>query len=246
MKFIIGKKVEMTERFREDGRSVPVTILQAGPCTVTQVKNVKKDGYDGVQIGFGLKKKLTKPMKGHLKGIGDFRTLREFRLAAPVTLKQKDSITVQGFAVGDRVTVVGTSKGKGFQGVVRRHGFHGGPATHGDKDQHRMPGSIGATDNQRVRKGRHMAGQMGDERITVKDLEVIEIDAERNLLYVKGAVPGARNGILLISGDGEMKPTVQEAEKPTSEVEPTPDAKPAASEPAVETGAKKIKNAQTK
>lgn len=202
MKFILGKKLEMTQKFLDDGNVAPVTAILAGPCAVTQVKIAAKDGYAAVQIGFCVKNKLTKPQAGHLKGLDNFRYLKEFRLNESESkegLKRGDIITVNNFQVGDMVKVSGISKGKGFQGVVRRHGFSGSPATHGHKDQLRMPGSIGATGPQRVLKGMKMAGHMGDRRITVKNLKVIEIDKEKNIIFIKGAVPGARNGLVEIS-----------------------------------------------
>ncbi|MFH1187549.1 MAG: 50S ribosomal protein L3 [bacterium] len=202
MKFILGKKLEMTQKFLDDGTVVPVTAILAGPCAVTQVKTVAKDGYDAVQIGFGVKKKINKPQAGHLKGLDNFRYLREVRseeLKDKEDLKRGDIIAVDNFQTGDMVKVSGISKGKGFQGVVRRHGFSGSPATHGHKDQLRMPGSIGSTGPQRVFKGMRMGGRMGDERITVKNLKVIEIDKNKNIIFIKGAVPGARNGLVEIS-----------------------------------------------
>ncbi len=202
MKFILGKKLEMTQKFLDDGTVVPVTAILAGPCAITQVKTVAKDGYDAVQIGFGIKKKINKPQAGHLKGLDNFRYLREVRvdeLKGKEDLKHGDVIAVDAFQVGDLVKVSGNSKGKGFQGVVRRHGFSGSPATHGHKDQLRMPGSIGSTGPQRVFKGMRMGGRMGDERITVKNLKVIEIDKNKNIIFIKGAVPGARNGLVEIS-----------------------------------------------
>ena len=204
MKYILGKKVEMTQRFKDDGQVVPVTVVQAGPCVVTQVKTAEKDGYDAVQIGYDDVKKLPKPQKGHLKKLGDKRYLREFRIDQPASVKRGDTITVSIFQPGDKVSVTGTSKGRGFQGVVKRHGFHGSPASHGHKDQLRMPGSIGATDAARVFKGTRMGGQMGAQRVTVNVLEIVEVETKKNLLYVKGAIPGARTGLVLLSGEGEM------------------------------------------
>ncbi len=191
----------MTQVFKTDGTVVPVTRVQAGPCIVTQVKTTKRDGVSAVQIGFGPQKtfRLTKPLKGHLKDLETVRYMRDFRASEDHGLERGDSFGVSIFSVGDRVQVVGTSKGKGFQGVVKRHNFKGGPASHGHKDQERMPGSIGATDAARVFKGTRMGGHMGDQQVTVKNLEIVEIDAENNALLIKGAVPGARNGVLMIS-----------------------------------------------
>lgn len=213
MKFILGKKIEMTQRFKEDGRVVPVTVVAGGPCVVTQIKSSEKDGYTAVQIGYDKKEKISKPLKGHLKGLDNFRYVKEFRIEEPMALKHGDKITVGVFQPGDIVSVIGTSKGKGFQGVVKRHGFKGGPGSHGDKDQHRAPGSIGATDPARVFKGMRMAGHMGDARATVTNLEIVEVDPEKNLLFIKGAVPGARGSLLLISAPGEIQLSRTEDEK---------------------------------
>ncbi|MBI5222226.1 MAG: 50S ribosomal protein L3 [Candidatus Magasanikbacteria bacterium] len=210
MKFILGKKLNMLQIFREDGTVVPVTKVEAGPCVVTQVKSKAKDGTEAVQIGFGAQKRfrLNKPALGHLKDInvkGDetmtVRVLRDHRVDEKSELKRGDVFTVKIFKPGERVQVVGTSKGKGFQGVVKRHGFHGGPATHGHKDNERAPGSIGAGGVQRVFKGMRMAGHMGDARVTVKNLEIISVNPEANEILIKGALPGARNSIVLISTD---------------------------------------------
>ncbi len=201
MRCILGKKVAMTQVFKEDGVVVPVTRVKAGPCVVTQIKTAKRDGVNAVQIGFGPQKtfRLTKPLKGHLKDLDAVRHMRDFRAPEDHGLERGDSFDVSIFTAGDKVQVVGTSKGKGFQGVVKRHNFKGGPASHGHKDQERMPGSIGATDAARVFKGTRMGGHTGDSQVTVKNLEIVEIDTENNELLIKGAVPGARNGILLIS-----------------------------------------------
>lgn len=202
-KFILGKKLEMTQKFLADGRVIPVTVVQAGPCTVVQVKG-DKDGYSAVQIGFEQKKKANKPMAGHLKGLSNFRVLREFRVLKTEDFARAKVFDVTTFEVGDSLTVTATSKGKGFQGVVKRHGFHGSPASHGHKDQLRMPGSIGATDPARVFKGTRMAGHMGVDTVTVKNLELVAIDPKNNLLFIKGAVPGARNSLVKIVADGEI------------------------------------------
>jgi len=173
---------------------------------VTQVKKNDVDGYVAVQVGFGKKKNLSKPMKGHLKDLGDFQYLKEFRLDAKAIegFNVGGTITAKTFEVGDKIKVAGLSKGKGFQGVVKRHGFHGSPATHGHKDQLRMPGSIGAGGVQHVFKGVRMGGQMGGGQITVTNLSVIDMDSEKNELFIKGAVPGARGNLLLISGEGDV------------------------------------------
>ena len=196
---IIGKKVGMTQVFNEDGSVEPVTAIEAGPCVITQVKTTEKDGYQAVQLGFGQAKRLNAPEKGHLKGLGSFRHLREFQVSDTSKLEPGQKVDVSLFKTGDLVDVVGTSKGRGFAGVVKRHHFAGGPKTHGQSDRHRAPGSIGAnTFPGRVWKGMRMAGHMGDARVTVQNLKVLRADPERNLLLVRGAVPGARKGILII------------------------------------------------
>ena len=223
MKFILGKKLEMTQIFKEDGTVVPVTAVLATPNVVTQVKSADgADGYNAVQVGFGDAKKIGKALGGHLKGLANAKVLREFSADAEdvAALKRGDVITVEVFNDGDAVKVTGTSKGKGFQGVVKRHGFHGAPKTHGHKDQERMPGSIGAGGVQRVFKGRRMAGHMGDEMVTVSGLKVVAIDEEKNIIYIKGAVPGARNGEIMIYGPGQMelKKAEVKVEAPVEEV----------------------------
>lgn len=199
MKFIIGKKIEMSQKFKEDGTVVPVTLISAGPCKITQVKTKDKDNHDAVQVGFGAKKKIAKPLAGHLKDLENFRYLVEFGVSNPAEYSRGQEIKVSDLAVGSKVQVIGFSKGKGFAGVVKRHGFHGHPPTHGHKDAERMPGSIGAGGVQRVFKGMRMAGRMGGEKVTVKNLEIVEIDGEKSILALKGAVPGARGALLIIS-----------------------------------------------
>ncbi|MDI6815164.1 MAG: 50S ribosomal protein L3 [Dehalococcoidales bacterium] len=196
---IIGRKLGMTQIFRDNGKAEAETAIEAGPCMVIQVKTVAKDGYNAVQLGFGETKRLKSPHRGHLKGLGQFRHLREFRVDNTETTQVGERVDVSLFKVGDLVDITGVSKGKGFAGVVKRHHFAGGPKTHGQSDRHRAPGSIGSTTSPgRVFKGMRMAGHMGTSRVTVRHLEVFETDATRNLLLVKGAVPGARNGLLLI------------------------------------------------
>lgn len=195
MKFILAKKIEMSQIFRPDGTVVPVTLLQAGPCVVTQVKDDANDGYTAVQVGFLNAKRLSKSLEGHLKDLPRLRELREFRVEAAGELKRGDTIEASSFTVGEHVSVTGVSKGKGFQGVVKRHGFHGSPATHGHKDQVRMPGSSGAGGPQHVFKGTRKPGRMGGDTITVKNLEVVEV-RDGGVLAVKGAVPGPRHSIL--------------------------------------------------
>lgn len=205
-KFILAEKKEMTQKFAENGSVIPVTKVVAGPCVITQIRDKAKDGYSAVQIGFGFKKNLSKALKGHLKDTGSFRYLKEFRIEEQEAEKLKvgDKITVGVFENSDLVKVTGTSKGKGFQGVVKRHGFHGSPASHGHKDQLRMPGSIGATGPAHVFKGTKMGGRMGGNQTTVSNLGIIEVNSENNEIFIKGAVPGARNNLLLISGVGDL------------------------------------------
>lgn len=212
MKFILGKKIEMSQKFQANGEVAPVTVVQAGPCTIVAVRTEEKDGYNAVQVGYGEKKKLGKSRLGHLKNLGSLKYLREFRVAKVEDFKVGDKFDVGMFEAGDRVKVTGISKGKGFQGVVRRHHFHGSPASHGHKDQLRMPGSIGAGGVQNVFKGTRMGGQMGNQQITTSNLEIVDIDKDNNLLYIKGSVPGGRNSFLMISGEGEFK--IMEEVKP--------------------------------
>ncbi len=198
---IIGKKLGMTQVFADDGSAVGVTAIEVEPSVVLQVKTVEKDGYDSIQLGYGRvkQKNVTKPMQGHFKKAdkGCFRFVREFS-APSETYNPGQEITVGMFKTGDYVDVVGTSKGKGFQGVVKRHGFGGGRATHGSMF-HRAPGSIGASaDPSRVFKGTRMGGHMGNVRKTIQNLQIWQVRADRNLLLLKGSVPGAKNGFVLI------------------------------------------------
>ena len=200
---IIGKKLGMTQVFRDNGEAKGVTAIEAGPCVVIQVKTTAEEGYNAVQFGFGETKRLKSPQRGHLKGQGQFRYLREFRVDDTEEVKLGDRVDVSLFKEGDLVDVTGVSKGKGFAGVVKRHHFAGGPKTHGQSDRHRHPGSIGSTTFPgRVWKGMRMAGRMGGERVTVRHLQVFRADPERNLLLLSGAVPGNRNGLLLIRKSG--------------------------------------------
>ncbi len=195
---IIGKKLGMSQIFRDDGKAAAVTAIEALPCTVTQVKTIAKDGYDAVQLGFGEAKRSKK--------VGRFKYHREFRIDDSETIKIGQKIDVSLFKVGDLIDITGVSKGKGFAGVVKRHHFAGGPKTHGQSDRHRAPGSIGATTSPgRVFKGLRMAGHMGNEQVTVRNLEVFEADPTRNLLLIKGAIPGGREGLLLIKKSGRGK-----------------------------------------
>lgn len=214
MKFIIGKKLDMTQIWKGD-RVLSVTRVQAGPCYVTQIKkNTTKDKYSAVQVGYGEKKEknMKKPQKGHLEKIKtvnpeaktNLKILKEFKTEEP-NLKIGDIIDVTTFAVGDKIKVIGTSKGKGFQGVMRRHHFAGHKTTHGNKDQQRMPGSIGAKGPAHVMKGTRMAGRMGGGQVTVNNLEIAEIDEANNIILISGPIPGARNSVVYIKGNGELK-----------------------------------------
>ena len=217
MKRILGKKVGMAQLFDEQGNVVPVTVIEAGPCYVTQIKTRETDGYDAIQMGFDLIKenRLKRPQSGHLgllktsdkhpvrrefpTEVPPLRFLREFRAKEVGEFELGAKITVEQFQKGDRVDVVGKTKGRGFAGVMKRHGFGGGPITHGQSDRQRSPGSIGATSTPgRVFKGMRMPGRMGNHRVTSQNLEVVRVDAEHNLLAVKGSVPGPKGGLVLI------------------------------------------------
>jgi large subunit ribosomal protein L3 len=209
---ILGKKLGMTRLFGEHGEVIPVTVIEAGPCHIVQVKSKEIDGYESIQVGFGLKdeKAINEPARGHFKkaDVPPLRFLREFRLdgaqsnmgvrSAPTKFQVGEQLTVQIFSVGELVDISGTSKGKGFSGVMKRWGFKGGKASHG-AETHRAPGAIGASASpSRVFKGFPMAGRMGGRRVTVQNLEVVKVDTERNLLIVKGSLPGPRNGMVMI------------------------------------------------
>jgi large subunit ribosomal protein L3 len=199
---IVGRKIGMTQLF-QDGGEVVVTVIEAGPCFVTQVKAAAKDGYNAVQVGFGEAKRVNSAQKGHLKNVGQFKYLREFGMGDIESAQVGQKIDVDMFKSGDLIDVTGTSKGKGFAGVVKRHHFAGGPKTHGQSDRHRAPGSIGAaTHPGRVFKGTRMAGHMGNRRVTVRNLKVIDVDLARHLILVEGAVPGSNKGLLLIKKAG--------------------------------------------
>jgi large subunit ribosomal protein L3 len=203
IKGLIGKKIGMTQIFDENGLAVPITLIEAGPCYVTQVRNPEKDGYNAVQLGFEevKPKRLTGGQLGHLKNneLPPLRFLREFRVKDP-QVSEGDKLEVgEVFDVGEQVDVVGTSKGKGFQGAVKRHGFRGGPKTHGQSDRQRATGSIGATTTPgRVFKGKRMPGHMGFERVTIHNLRVEYVDGERNLIGVRGSIPGPKGGVVMI------------------------------------------------
>ncbi len=204
MKFLLATKQEMTQVFDADGRAHAATLVTAGPCVVTQVKTKEKDGYTAIQIGFGAKKELNKALSGHFKELGKFRYVREVRLTPEEAEKFTvgDTVNTTAFTEGDTIQVSGISKGKGFQGVVKRHGFHGGRRSHGQKHSEREPGSIGGGGRAggRVAKGMRMAGRMGNDRVTVKSLSVLRINPETNELYIRGAVPGRRGTLLEIKG----------------------------------------------
>jgi large subunit ribosomal protein L3 len=207
MKFILGKKLSMTQVWNDD-KVVAVTAVLAGPCVVTQVKTKAKDGYEAVQLAYGERKakNINKPQLGHVKNL-DIKPahLREFRVDNPDTFKVGDVVSVETFVSGDPINVTGTSKGKGFAGVVKRHHFHGFRKTHGNKDQERMPGSIGPKGPAHVFKGMKMGGRMGGDRVTTTNLEVVSVDVEKNIIYVKGAIPGAINGLVVIAGKGDIQ-----------------------------------------
>jgi large subunit ribosomal protein L3 len=219
MKVLIGQKIGMTQLFNEEGNVVPVTLIEAGPCVVTQVKTKAHDDYNAIQLGWGHARRLAKPQAGHLKAAGaDSRVMREVRVSditpnepeasqateaetaeTELELKVGAKLDAEVFEVGDLVQVTGVSKGKGFAGTIKRHNFHRGPKTHGSHN-YRAPGSIGAGYPEHVFKGMRMAGRMGHDQVTVKDLPVVMVDASQNLIAVRGAVPGPKRGILLIRG----------------------------------------------
>ncbi len=201
MKALLGTKIGMTQIISEDGRAVPVTLIQAGPVTVTQVKTVETDGYNAVQVAYGEGKNLSKAVAGHTKTAKvSPKFIREFRIETTADLKVGDQIDVSAFALGDVVDATGTSKGKGFAGTVKRHNFNTSKSTHGGNGNVRKPGSIGSMYPQKVFKGKRMAGRMGHDRVTVKNLEVAYVDQTNNLIGLKGAVPGPRKGLIVIGG----------------------------------------------
>jgi large subunit ribosomal protein L3 len=198
---IVGKKIGMSQVFTEKGELTPVSVVQAGPCPVLQVKDEDRDGYKAIQLGFGTKKKVNKPTAGHLKKskVASAARILEINVNEPGKYKIGDSIDVTIFANGDKVSVIGWTKGRGFTGGVKRWGWKGGPATHGSMS-HRRIGSAGAGSG-RIWKNKTMPGRYGNERVTVKNLQVVKVEKEKNMLYLKGAVPGARNGYLIITKD---------------------------------------------
>jgi large subunit ribosomal protein L3 len=199
MKFILAKKLKMSQVFDKDEKVIPVTILEAGPVKIIQIKTDDKDGYGAIQIGYGYKRKQTKAVVGHLKDLGKFSWLTEIN-GKNSDYKIGDEIKVDIFKEGDKVMILGKSKGKGFQGVVKRHGFRGSSASHGTKDRLRAPGSIGSTGLHRVEKGKKMAGRMGYDQLTLKKVEVVKVDSENSLLYLKGAIPGSRGSLIKVIG----------------------------------------------
>lgn len=222
MKFILGKKMSMTQIWVQD-KAIAVTPVSAGPCVVTQVKTKAKDGYEALQLAYGERKEknINKPQLSRFKKLGlKPAHVREFRLAEAGNFQVSDVISAGTFAVGDIVDVTGTSKGKGFQGVVKRHHFAGFRATHGNKDQERMSGSVAPKGPAHVFKGTRMGGRMGGERVTTTNVEIVALDPEKDIIYIKGSVPGATNGLVLIQGQGELKANLKK-EVQVVESEPT-------------------------
>jgi large subunit ribosomal protein L3 len=239
---IFGRKVGMTQVFSAGGEARGVTVVEAGPCVVVQIKTQERDGYDALQLGFGQRKRVNDALKGHMKQLGQFRYLREVRVDDPNQYTVGQTLGVELFEEGEIVDVVGVSKGKGFAGGVKRYHFAGGPKTHGQSDRHRAPGSIGSgTTPGRVRKGLHMAGHMGDDRVTVKNLRIFDTDTARNVLLIEGAVPGGANGLLRICKTGKVSneaklerpaaPVVEDEEAPVAAAE---DVEETADEPVAE------------
>ena len=200
-KGLIGKKVGMTQIFDESGKVIPVTVIEAGPCVVAQVKTQDTDGYTAIQLGYGdiKEKKLNKPMKGHFTKVNvtPKKHLREFRVDSVEEVKVGDELKADVFAAGDKIDIQGTSKGKGFQGVIKRHGQSRGPMAHGSR-YHRRPGSMGPVAPNRVFKNKHLAGRMGGNRVTIQNLEVVQVIPEKNVILIKGNVPGAKKSLITI------------------------------------------------
>jgi len=209
IKAIIGRKLEMSQIFSEDGGVVPITALEVGPCVITQIKSPERDGYSALQIGYGQckPKNVNRPQKGHLDkaGKGYFRILREVRVTETADYQVGQEVSVETFEIGEHIDIIGKSRGKGFSGTIKRWGFQRGPSAHGSKNI-REPGSTGnATDPGRVIKGKKLAGQKGNKRVTVMNLQIVDIRPEQNVMLVKGAVPGAKNGILYIRKTNRVK-----------------------------------------
>ena len=208
-KGLIGKKIGMTQLFDENGKVIPVTVVEAGPCTVVQKKTIENDGYEAIQVGFGDVKvqRVNKPMAGHFKkaDVAPKKVLKEFRLADTDSVNVGDILKADIFAVGDRVDVVGTSKGKGTAGVIKRWNFSRLKETHGTGPVHRHGGSLGVIDPARIFKGKKMAGHLGSEKVTVQNLDIVKVDVENNLIAIKGAIPGPKNGIVVIADSVKSK-----------------------------------------
>ena len=202
-KGLIGKKIGMTQLFDENGKVIPVTVVEAGPCTVVQKKTIENDGYEAIQVGFGDVKvqRVNKPMAGHFKkaDVAPKKVLKEFRLENTADVNVGDILKADIFAAGDRVDVVGTSKGKGTAGVIKRWNFSRLKETHGTGPVHRHGGSLGVIDPARIFKGKKMAGHLGSEKVTVQNLDIVKVDVENNLIAIKGAIPGPKNGIVVIA-----------------------------------------------
>jgi large subunit ribosomal protein L3 len=198
---ILGRKVGMTQIFMDDGKVIPVSLVNAGPCSIVQVKTKENDGYQAIQVGLGERKKVTKPMAGHLKkaNLKTVGKLGEFRPKDLGKYKVGDQLDVTLFAVGEKVSVAGWTKGRGFSGGIKRWGWHGGPATHGSMSHRRTGSNSSGSSPGRVRKGKKLAGRYGNERVTVKNLKVVKIEKEKNLIYLRGAIPGAKNGYIIIT-----------------------------------------------
>ncbi len=248
---LLGRKLGTLQIFDRDGTVVPVTVIEAGPCTVLQVKTNDRDGYEAVQLGFGVRRRVNEPMKGHFKGLGSFRYLREFGVDEIGQWQVGQRVGAEIFEPGDLVNVSGISKGRGFAGVMKRHGFHGGPKTHGQSDRGRSPGSIGASASPgRVIKGMKMAGHMGAAKVTVRNLEVVDSNPAQGVIMVKGSMPGVKDGLLRIRlarkqavkrrvverRAEEAEPEEKKVEEPVAEEAPTeePQAEEAVAEEPVE------------
>jgi len=198
---LLGRKLGMSQIFMEDGKVIPVSLINAGPCPVVQVKTKETDGYQAIQVGMGERKHVSKPMSGHLKkaNLKSVKRLGEFRLKDLGKYKIGDQLDVTIFAVGEKVSVAGWTKGRGFSGGIKRWGWHGGPATHGSMSHRRTGSNSSGSSPGRVRKGKKLAGRYGNERVTMKNLKIVKIEKEKNLIYLKGAVPGAKNGYIIIT-----------------------------------------------
>ena len=237
---LLGRKMGIIQVFDKNDRLRGATVIETGPCLITQIRNEERDGYAAVQLGFAAAKHVNKPMRGHLQRQGDLRYLREFPVDDPSEHKIGDRLGAEMFQEGDRVDVTGTSKGRGFAGVVKRHGFAGGPKTHGQSDRHRAPGSIGAGNTPgRTFKGMRMGGHMGSEKVTIRNLEVLQSDPARGLLIVAGSVPGATNGLLKIrysaqTLDAARKREPAESEDASASAEEQPKSEVPAGEPTAE------------